>query len=751
MLLLPTALLLAAALSALAQAPSGEVFPLRAGTDSDHRWTEYYSSDRFTVWYSSNPAEEANITEAAARSALGELERIFDVYVYENGFRHPYASYTDAQKFKIGAYVLRNGSKYSEGWAFGGTTGNPRGPGMWLDARAAGDKWALAHEFMHGLQGMTGGLAGSDFTGWFHECHANLMPHRVYPTEVHYCAEMYTRMPELYLGSTRNRYCNWHFFEYLIDKKGIAFVNDLWSKSYTSGANQRNADVFSEMTRIHGISQKEFGDIFGDFAMRAVIWDMERGPVLRGAFNASSVNERLKRPRYTYLEALDGTDGQNGRFVSPFAVSPQRYAFNIVRLYPDESRSVTVRFRGDVQQKNNIPNYRKDSRYPLEPDEILDPGSDWRYGLVAVTGGAGSTGANVSARYSGLKRASDGNPDVSMQLQSNESELYLVVAATPTVHHKIKWDQYYYTIYRYPYMVEFAGAKPEGFQAPANPAGAPHPNGGGFVASTATVAATAYVGPNARVLERAQVSGRARIEGRAVVKGSGTQIRDSAAVRDYALVAGGEVYGGAVVAEGAKIWAGKIYGKAFAGGAANIHLGSSGGIYGSAKVAGTVWMEQNTNLNVSGTAQVLGDGEVYGVTATKGVYFGIVDAAAVADAGQGADRTEAPVEATKPRSMKWYDDGASGIGARTAVAADKMPPRFALDNRGMLRYDLGGAAWGTLTVTDSRGRVVKRLRLDGARSAVNTGLSRGTAVQALFWRVTVGGKAAGRGSWVVSG
>ena len=47
-----------------------------------------------------------------------------------------------------------------------------------------------------------------------------------------------------------------------------------------------------------------------------------------------------------------------------------------------------------------------------------------------------------------------------------------------------------------------------------------HPNGGGWIADTATVAKTAYVGPSARVYGSAVVFGSARVFGRAEVFGS---------------------------------------------------------------------------------------------------------------------------------------------------------------------------------------------------------------------------------------
>ena len=47
-----------------------------------------------------------------------------------------------------------------------------------------------------------------------------------------------------------------------------------------------------------------------------------------------------------------------------------------------------------------------------------------------------------------------------------------------------------------------------------------HPNGGGWVANTASVEKTVYVGPNAQVFGNAQVSGNARVSDDAQVSGN---------------------------------------------------------------------------------------------------------------------------------------------------------------------------------------------------------------------------------------
>ncbi len=671
---------------------------------ADPKWDKFYESDRFCIYYHET---DAFISQADANTGLAELEKIWDFYITQSGFSKPYENATT--KYKINLYILRPG----DGWAFGGVCIEGH-PAMWLAAGAVKDKWALAHEFMHSLQNVSGGFRNSPYTGWFWESHANFMAHQMYPAEAH-CTELYTRMANLYYGSTRNRYCNWQFFEYLKERLGLQFVNDLWTKSdRTSESAHRTECVLSAVMRTGNYSVQQFGDLFGDFATKNVIWDYQVGDVFRQSYN--SMAEKYVRQRYTYLEALDGADAEDNRYVVPFAFAPQRYAYNIIRIYPDQTGTVTVKFRGDIQKSNNIPNYR--SNHSLEPQQIPDPGSDWRYALVAVNG--------TSARYSTLARASDGNPDVSMTLASQEKELYLVVTATPTIHHKILWDQFYYTIYRYPYMVEIDGGKPEGFQQMTLPSGGRHPNGGGFVASTATVASTAYVGPDAKVLGNAQVKDNARIEGRAVVKGN-SQVYGNAVVKDYALVAGGRVYGSAVVSEGANIWAGEVFENARVDGAANVDNNSTR-ISGNARVGGVVWMFGAVNL--SGTAQLLGDGEVYQITATKGVFYGIVDAATVSNASMGANRSEPALEVTAPRSMTWPD-----LIAKAQPVDQKIQSRFIVDRKGLLHFSLGSSLGKSfkLKVFDSRGRFLYQSLITGNEGVIPLHSTASSSL--LIWKI----------------
>lgn len=71
-----------------------------------------------------------------------------------------------------------------------------------------------------------------------------------------------------------------------------------------------------------------------------------------------------------------------------------------------------------------------------------------------------------------------------------------------------------------------------------NAQGARHPNGGGWVARSATVAPTAYVGPDCMVLDGAKVLDRAIIEDYAIVSGDEVVVKDHAKVYGKAIVCG---------------------------------------------------------------------------------------------------------------------------------------------------------------------------------------------------------------------
>jgi hypothetical protein len=289
--------------------------------------------------------------------------------------------------------------------------------------------------------------------------------------------------------------------------------------------------------------------------------------------------------------------------------APQRWGYNVVKLHPDAAQSrVTVTFRGVVQQASAVallPGLAD------EPETIPPPASDWRWGLVAV-------GADGKSRYTPLQRGAKGA--ASIEVQSSDTGLYLVVMATPSQMQKIRWDQPYYSIYRYPWMVQFEGAMPDRWQPGAGDpvaGGHRHANGGGWVGPNASVAKSAWVGPYARVIS-GTVSGKARIEDHAVVL-------DQAQVRDEAVISGLTVLrGDTVIRDRAQ--------------ASTAMLGIG---------------EYEKGIVLSGTARNIGDVEQRGGSAATGVFYGFVDPGTVRDPKHGAALTAPVPEVTAKSRYRW--------------------------------------------------------------------------------------------------
>ena len=419
--------------------------------------------------------------------AVETLENVVWRNLFDTNLVMPEPFFDKADKIKPAIHIHSN-------WGLsGGAWVDNQGAlhmGMWIGPGALRDHWGLTHEFTHGWQSWSANRGGLDCSrtntcGWIFESHANFTPHQLpeYQGNVH-CSEMLPNAPHLYLGSTRDRYCNWQFMEFLKDKHGPEAVTRIWTTAGT--------DPLANLQKSRGWTLDQLNDFIGDWAMHNVVWDYKATPEAfrRSYGDITSVDRAERLRRLMPLEPLDSQWAKNRRFAAPFYGAPQRFGYNVVRLYPVAGAAdVTVTFRGINQVGSN---------------------ADFRWGLVA-TDSQFST-----ARYSALRKGL--SADLTFKVQPGEP-LFLVVAATPSVFKSVTWDQDYNTIWRYPYMIELANAWPQGFRdgrRDACPTGTVrHANGGGCAPSS--TARTVYVGPYATVLPGASVSGTARIHDQAII------------------------------------------------------------------------------------------------------------------------------------------------------------------------------------------------------------------------------------------
>lgn len=166
-------------------------------------------------------------------------------------FREPYCD--AGTKYKASVHFDNEFPLWGGAWGSGFM-------GMWIGPGAARDRWGLAHEFAHGIQSVSGGLncggsAKSNTCGWIYESHANYMAHQLswFSDDVH-CSDMLANAPHLYLGSTRNRYCNWQFMEYLENTQCHEAVNDIWT------GRPASSDPFIAIREGRGWSQSQLND-----------------------------------------------------------------------------------------------------------------------------------------------------------------------------------------------------------------------------------------------------------------------------------------------------------------------------------------------------------------------------------------------------------------------------------------------------------------------------------------------------------
>ena len=631
-------------------------------------------------------ANNVSIPTADAQGVLQSLEKVFSFYIDSLGWILPFPSSPD-RKLKSNIYVFDNsvmaalygGQDYVKG------LNGEYGPGMWIGVGSLKDYWGTSHEFAHGLQGVAGWMGNNSHSGWFAECHANWMAHQYNPNDAH-CAEYLINYPFLYYGSTRDRYCNWQFFEHLKEEfgggnKGAHEVNRIWMESIRDGeAGRMEQTPFTAMMMVYGWTLDSLNQQFGKFAMKNAT--LEYAPAKKALYKkswgdyefatrreSSGWGDNYRRhPRVTMLNKMECAAGEDcaNRYISPSYWAPQRWGYNLVRIYPEKAGKVTVKFRGIVQDNPTVngytcfgdnTDYYKGKTYKwcnYAPDKLPDPASGWTVGLVAE-------GSDGTPRYSEMKHGTGFNLEI--ETKDSDKALWLAVTATPTEMQTILWDQFYYSIVRYPYMVEVENGAPEGynkdFWKPANASGyKQHSNGGGLVSSKAKVDASVYVGPDA-VVNSGTISGNVRIEDFAVVNG-GT-ISGNATVRGRALVTAGTISDDAVLEEDAWLVSGTISGHAKVG-AISIIVNTTVTDY--AQVYGVMWAVNGKKL--SGTAQLRGDLENnFTKELTKGVFYGMVDDGMLNNANYGANLTTPPTDATASiEDAQWYTvaDDSTSVG-----------------------------------------------------------------------------------------
>ncbi|MBN1416994.1 MAG: DUF1533 domain-containing protein [Bacteroidales bacterium] len=516
-------------------------------------WDKTAQSDNFVLFWGdltgSDPLHPANGNSGIAfdpSKILSKLEGCLAFYVDSLNF----ITNKDEGNMAHYKFIIVMCNTWADGgydgYATGGSWDGVIGA-MWIHPSATGGSgFVLAHEFAHMCQAMIPiqypghGLKnkpGYENVGMFWESHANFMALTATGEISSVQPSRWVNTAMLHYSSTRHYYQAIYLPQYIVDVFGMEELNLIWR-------NAEEGDHPLESFRNNrGYTQEQLNDEIGHYAMRNVTWDYSIGEMIRGYFR-NQIDPIYVCREFTIMDTIPGKPGY---YIVPKYLAPRDYGYNIIPLYPKEgANTITVTFSG----------------YDNEPAG----GAGWRYGFVAVD-------ASGSSRYSELY--AEQQSEVNFALDAGDERVFFIVTGAPKTHHNYRaWEPGDPKIYRYPYNIQVEGALPAGYLPGYNSQkdqypGAPHSNGGGWVASTATVEASVYVGPNAQVLGQAQVTGSARIEDYAIVQDN-AQVSGAAVIRSNAIVGkNARVRNNAIVEKTARVYSGcNIYGNAIITGSA---------------------------------------------------------------------------------------------------------------------------------------------------------------------------------------
>jgi len=571
----------------------------------------YAESEHFVIFYGNNDTT-GQVNDAFLQRNLADYEKLWKCYGEYLGMENMNVDIygKSTQKYKTNIYLTYTGlDQYPDGWAF---MSAEDGYGIEIiSPNAMLDDLTIAHEFGHVVTMQQKAWVDQDITGAWWEPLANWF-REMYLSSSYYTGntktcwfEPYIRNMSLTLPHGRNYYEVWPFLVYLsynpdnLPGLGISAVKRIISEA------KPNEYPMDTITRLFGTDAQT---VFGHYAKRMATFDFGAQDAYRAEFN-----NKLNSSRYYWnLFYTVLTDNGTGWLVSPQEDAPMQTGINIVPLQITGD-SISVNFKGLSDDAN----------------------AGWKACIVTVDAAGNET-------YSDLF----GDGDTMTVSAAGAVSAYLTVAGTPktfnavNAFHKDNVSSYKSGVERrrYPYAVQLSGASviPQA-ETYAKGAGHAHPNGGGWVANTASVADSVYVAPNAMVLGTANVSGNVRIEDYAIVAGSAT-VKDNAVISGHAIVDGG----GMIYDNGWKSGSVTVSGNAVIGDGAVVT--GLCNISGNAKVLQKAYLTES--ITVTDEATVKGMSYCYG----KGNYSG----QAILDGDYANEETR-----SSGISFGWLDDTVS--------------------------------------------------------------------------------------------
>ena len=424
----------------------------------------------FGVWADNEPNSEYVRLNHPERfmdfELLGpELDRIFEIFLYEMGFHVPGSHGVTTPGSEHGALISDTYKgifrlEYRSDWNANGGRGNnasqfsPVGPGgpnrnVQVFTQSVGSTRpfynvttgridafpTIVHEMGHSFQNTLMDSTGSNSNPWHNETHSQHSVATVYPNWLHIEHHMPLTAGMSHKGwrTPNSVWSNIFFYETWSEAHGRDFMTRLrrHDSSFTAtggtGAipivehpTQRGHDLIVNYRRYFDIDQAEMSQRMLHYARQVITWDIDSMREL----NAEAIDI------HTSGFTNDGSDW----YRIARGLAPNPYGYNAVRLdVPTGGGNVTVDFRGLPQGIFPLPTGGPPA---AQVNALADHAAlaGWTYGFLALL----PDGTRI---YSPITQSSLASPEatVSFNVPANALYVWFVVMATPTAH----WHQAY--------------------------------------------------------------------------------------------------------------------------------------------------------------------------------------------------------------------------------------------------------------------------------------------------------------------
>jgi hypothetical protein len=546
--------------------------------DENLRVPKQMDSKHFRVLYGSGEGE--SFTDEQAKVTLRNLEDCWRFFVHVLKMKSP--AETSDKRYRLFLTTM-----------FGGYNGG--GLGINIDPSGLEGNpptHVIPHELMHIFQ-------GHGPADWY-EAHANYAVEQwlawIKPCLEGPASTLETGFPKMTFWSLthgRHYYLCWPFLLYLDENPdnlpglGQGTVSRIWASTLGEEG------IYTVLQRLN--PELDLKKLIGLYSRRNLVWDYKNKEGM-----LKNVMEWGETPHGVYCSPLVARSDKKRAWMPPFHLAPQQGAYLIHELKPHAGQqAVSVQFNGFDDPRR---------------------GADWRWSFVAVK-------PDRTSRFSSLYGQGE---QATFSLENDESELYVVVAATPGrfLHGNQDDSVYPYQSHpqrqRFPYELILTDCDPALPPPVSKEGGKQHPNGGGYVSEDSMVDETAYVGPHARVVDEARVYGTARIDDYAQVSGR-VVVRDRAVVRGFAKVRDEAVIkGDASVSDWAEVYdSAEVSQQARVAGHAMIHGRARVEDFARVEGVADVWSSEDEITRIKGDAVLSGD---YGgaLSISNGFHFGFM-------------------------------------------------------------------------------------------------------------------------------